>query len=193
MERDRDIIQPEIENIEMILKKHIPKLRLKRLANNVLEGRVVKGEIALKNDGLAIKVGDIQKESGLKLRVYDPDDGELAEIGDFSKGSPELETVHPKNFLTHMQNYKKLLDDLNTGQFYDRIRKILDTQEKLADSIVQLKEVQGKQEQIQASGFQQPDERINSSMDLVDNLAKQFFSALTQMRDYVVAATGGPR
>lgn len=183
LEKARDMIAPEIENIERLLQRHIPRLALRRLASGALDARVVKGEIALENDEVAIKVGEIQKNSDEKFRVHDRQDGKLAAIVDFSKGPPEFETVHPKNFTEHMRIWKAWTDDLISGEFYERQRQ---TQEMIHS----ISEVQKKQEELQANSFKQYDERVNQHVDLINNLATQFFHALDELKNYVVQTSG---
>lgn len=174
-----DLIEPEVEHIESLLSKHIPGLKLRRLANNVLDAIVTRGEIAIENDELAINVGKIQKDTGEKLRIYDPDDGKISEIVDFSKGPAEFESVHPKKLIENLEIYKQFLDDLNSGEFYDRINKIVEVQEKTM-------QIQEKQEEIQKNAFSQFDERINEHLNLVNNLATQFFHALDELKNYMM-------
>jgi len=174
-----DIINPEVEHIESLLSKHIPGLKLKRLANNVFDAIVTRGEIAIENDELAIDVGQIQRNTGEKLKIYDQYDKNISEIVDFSKGPAEFESVHPKRLIENLEIYKQFLDDLNSGKFYERINKIVETQEKEI-------QIQEKQEEIQKNAFNQFDERINEHLNLVNNLATQFFHALDELKNYII-------
>lgn len=131
LEKAADVFRPELENIEMLFRKHYPKFRLKRMTNNAIIVQPLKGELALEKDTLAIKVAKLQeKDKANKLKVYDPDDGKLAVIVDLSMG-PEIEGVHPKKFIDHMSIYKGFLDDLISGKFYKKFEIIADTQEKI--------------------------------------------------------------
>lgn len=180
LEKAKEIFSPEIENIEMILRKKFPRVRLRRLARGVIDINVVKGELALENDDLAVKVGDIQKKTNQKLKVYDPEDGVLSEIVDFSNGPPEFEGVHPKKFIDHMTIYKNFLDDLNSGKFYQTIGQIVESQK-------QMQEAQERILEIHKDGFKQHDERINQVLDVVERLAVSINSTIQNL----VTAIGG--
>ena len=183
LEKARELFEPEVENIESILRKHIPRLALKRLAGNILDARVVKGEIALENDESAIKIGEIQKDSEEKFRIYDREDGKLSAIVDFSKGPAEFETVHPQKFVDKMRIWKAWADDLLSGDFFER-------QRKFQESLEAMQQIQKKQEELQANSFKQHDERIDQHLDLINNLATQFFHALDEMRQIMAQASG---
>ena len=175
-----EVFMPEIENIEMILRKHFPRVKLRRLANNVLDVQVVKGELALEGDVLAVKVGKIQKETGEKLKVKDPVDGKTAFIVDFSTGEgPEAEGVHPKNFAEHMQIYKNFLDDLISGKFYERFEVISHVQEEQ-------QEILKKTQELNKDLTVRTDESINQVIDLIQKMSVQFYSSLEEMRKVVV-------
>lgn len=183
LEKAGDIIAPEIENIEGMLSKHIPGLKLRRLAGGVLDANVVKGEIAIENDGAAINIGKIQKQTGEKFKVYDRKDGKLAAIVDYSKGPPEFETIHPQNFVEHIRTWKAFADDLLSGEFYEKQRKFQESLQSIVD-------LQKKQEELQANSFKQFDERINQHLDLINGLAAQFFHALDELKNYMAQNTG---
>jgi DNA-binding MarR family transcriptional regulator len=178
LEKARDIFMPEVLNIEMLLQKHFPKLRLKRFSKNVLDVEVIKGELALENDELAIKVGDIQKKTKNKLLVNDLEDGKPAMTVDFSKGPPEIETIHSKKFIDHMQIYKGWLEDLISGKFYTMIHDLVESQKQ---SI----QIQKKQEEIQASAFAQVDERLGEQLRLMNTMATQFYTSLNEFRQAI--------
>ena len=182
LEKARDMFMPEIENLEMIFRKHFPRLKLRRLANNILDVRVVKGELALEQDALAIKVGAIQKETGEKLKVYDPEDGKLSEIVDFSMGPdvPEFESVHPGKFIDNMQVYKGFLEDLNSGKFYQRfeaIQKIQEEQQQLLK----------KTQELAMEHTQRTDESISQVVDMVQKISLQFYSSLNDLKTAIVS------
>ena len=104
------------------------------------EMETAKLEIALTNDGLAQRVGIIQKETGQKLHVYN-DKGELDWIVDFSTGDPEIESVNkdPGRAIQNMEVYHKFLKGLTRGDFspekmQDAIGALYDTTMQLAES-----------------------------------------------------------
>ena len=176
LEKARDMFMPEIEHLEMIFRKHFPRLKLRRLANNVIDVKVVKGELALEQDALAMKVGDIQKKTGEKLKIYDPEDGKLSEIVDFSMGPdvPEFESVHPGKFIDNMQIYKGFLEDLNSGKFYQRfeaIQKIQEDQQQLLK----------KTQEIGLDQSRRTDESIAQVIDLISKVSLQFYSSLNDL------------
>ncbi len=182
LEKARDIFMPEILNIEMLLRKHFPRLHLRRLAKDILDVEVVKGELALENDELAVKVGDIQKKTRNKLTVNDPQDGKPAMIVDFSKGPPELETIHSEKFIDHMQIYKGWLEDLISGKFYTMIHDLVESQKQSIQIQEQQARIQKKQEDIQASAFVQVDERLGEQLRLMNMMATQFYASLNEFR-----------
>lgn len=176
LEKARDMFMPEIENLEMIFRKHFPRLKLRRLANNVLDVQVVKGELALEQDTLAIDVAEVQEKTGEKLRIYDPEDGKLSFIVDMSKG-PEAEGVHPKKFIYYMQVYKSFLDDLFTGKFYERfeaIQKVEQDQQQILK----------KTQELALQHTQRTDESISQVIDLVQKVSLQFYSSLNELKTY---------
>ena len=183
LEKAREMFEPEVENIEMILRKHIPRLALRRLAGGVLDGKVIRGEIALENDESAIKIGEIQKNSDEKFRIYDRDDGKLSALVDFSKGPAEFETVHPQKFVDKMRIWKAWVDDLLSGDFFER-------QKNFQNSLESLAQRQQKQEELQSTSFRQHDERLNQHLDLLNNLATQFFHALDELKNVVAQSSG---
>ena len=180
LEKARDIFMPEIENLEGIFRKHYPKLRLRRLANNMIDVKVVKGELALEQDALAIKVGDIQKKTGEKLKVYDPEDGRLSEIVDFSNGPPEFESVHPVKFIDNMQIYKGFLEDLNSGKFYQRFEAIQKIQEDQ-------QQILKKTQELALEHSKRTDESINQVVDMVQKISLQFYSSLNDLKSAIVS------
>lgn len=176
LEKARDIFMPEIENLEMIFRKHFPKLRLKRIGKNIFDVKVVKGELALEQDALAVQVGKIQKETGEKMKVYDPEDGKLSEIVDFSMGPdvPEFESVHPRKFMDNMKIYKGFLEDLNSGKFYERfeaIQKIQEDQQQLLR----------KTQETGLDQMKRTDESIAQVIDLISKVSLQFYSSLNDL------------
>ena len=175
-----EVFMPEIENIEMILRKHFPRVKLRRLANNVLDVQVVKGELALEEDELAVKVGDIQKKTGEKLKVYDPEDKKLSMIVDFSMGPPELEGVHPQKFIDTMQIYKGFLEDLTSGKFYKRFEAIQQVQE-------QQQQILKKTEELALDHTKRTDESISQVVDMVKQISVQFYSSLNELKDVLVS------
>ena len=181
LEKARDVFMPEIENLEMIFRKHFPRLRFRRLANNVIDVKVVKGELALEQDLLAMKVGDIQKETGEKLRIYDPEDGKLSEIVDFSMGPdiPEFESVHPKKFIDNMRVYKAFLEDLNSGKFYERFEKIQKVQEEQ-------QEILKKTQEISMENIKRNDEAISQVVDMIQKISIQFYSSLNDLKNVLM-------
>lgn len=188
LEEARKIFEPEIQNIEMLLRKHFPGLRLRRLANNVLDGKIIKGEIAIEGDELAVKVGEIQKNSDLKFRVFDHEDGKLAEIVDFSKGPPEFETVHPDKYAENMRSYVSFVDWLESGQLNQAIDTITKKQEELSNTMHRMTEItqgiittQAKQQELNSQTFNQFDERTNELVNKVEGLAIQFYESLQQL------------
>lgn len=197
LERARDLIAPEVEHIEMILQKHIPGLKLRRLANGVFDANVVRGEIALENDEIAMKVGEIQKNSNEKFRIYDRDDGKLSALVDFSTGDPEFETVHPRTFMEKMRIWKGFADDLLSGDFYERQRQFTENQMKLQETMKQLAESQNavlsmqvKSEVIQANSFKQHDERIMQNQELIAVLTRNVFNAINELTSAVAQLSG---
>ena len=185
LDRARDIFMPELENLEMIFRKHFPTLRLRRLANNVIDVKVVKGELALEHDELAMKVWDIQKRTGEKLRIYDPEDGKLSEIVDFSMGpdTPEFESVHPGKFIQNMQVYKSFLEDLNSGKFYERFTMIQKVQEDQ-------QQILRKTQEISLDQSRRTDESISQVIDLVQKVSLQFYSSLNDLRSAIESMRG---
>lgn len=181
LDQAADVFVPEIENIEMILQKHFHGVRLRRLANNVIDVKVVKGEIALEEDELAVKVGDIQKKTKnqVKLEVKDPEDGRTAFEVDFSNGPPEAETKHPKRFADHMEIYRSFLDELISGKFYERFETISKVQEE-QQALVK------KTQELNQELTQRTDESINQVVELIKQLAIQSYSSLEEMRKLVV-------
>ncbi len=184
LDKAKDVFMPEVENLEMLFRKHFPRLRFRRLANNVIDVRVVKGELALEQDLLAMKVGDIQKETGEKLRVYDPEDGKLSEIVDFSMGPPEFESVHPKKFIDNMQIYKAFLEDLNSGRFYERMEAIQKVQQEQ-------QEILKKTQEMGLDNMKRTDEGISQVIELVQKVSLQFYSSLNDLKD-AIASIGRP-
>ena len=179
LQKAAEIFMPEIENLESIFRKHFPRLKLRRLANNTIDVKVVKGELALEADELAVKVGDIQKKTGEKLKVYDPEDKKLSMIVDFSMGPPELEGVHPKKFIETMQIYKGFLEDLTSGKFYKRFEAIQEVQEE-QQTILK------KTQELSKDLTVRTDESINQVIDLIQKISVQFYSSLEEMRKVVV-------
>ena len=182
LERARDVFLPEIENLEMIFRKHYPKLRFRRLANNIIDVKVIKGELALEQDELALRVGAIQKETGEKLKIFDPKDGKLSEIVDFSLGpdKPEFESVHPTKFIDNMKIYKGFLEDLNSGKFYERfeiLQKVQEEQQKILKTTQELSIDQMKR----------TDESISQVIDLVQKVSLQFYSSLSELKEAIVS------
>lgn len=183
LEKARDIFMPEIENLEMLFRKHYPRLKLRRLANNVIDVKVVKGELALEQDELAVKVGDLQKKTGEKLNVYDPEDGKLSEIVDFSFGPAEFESVHPKKFIENMQVYRSFLEDLNSGKFYERFEIIQKVQQDQ-------QEILKKTQEISLDHSKRTDESISQVIDLVQKVSLQFYSSLNDLRSAIESMRG---
>lgn len=180
LEKATEIFMPEIENLESIFRKHFPRLRLRRLANNTIDVKVVKGELALEEDELAVKVGDIQKKTGEKLKVYDPEDKKLSMIVDFSMGPPELEGVHPQKFIDTMQVYKGFLEDLTSGKFYKRFEAIQQVQE-------QQQQILKKTEELALDHTKRTDESISQVVDMVKQISVQFYSSLNELKDVLVS------
>ncbi len=179
LEKATQTFMPEIENLESIFRKHFPKLKLRRLANNTIDVKVIKGELALEADTLAVKVGDIQKKTGEKLKVYDPEDNKLSMIVDFSKGPPELEGVHPKRFIENMQIYKGFLEDLTSGKFYKRFEAIQEVQEEQ-------QQILKKTQELHKELTTRTDESLGQVIDLIQKMSVQFYSSLEEMRKVVV-------
>ena len=180
LEKARDVFMPEIENLEAIFRKHYPRLRFRRLANNVIDVTVVKGELALEEDTLAIQVGDIQKKTGEKLKIYDPEDGMLSFIVDASNGPWEAESPHPKKFIYNMQIYKGFLDELFTGRFHQRfeaIQKVEEEQQQIVKKTQELALEQSKR----------TDESISQVIDLVQKVSLQFYSSLNDLKSAIVS------
>ena len=180
LEKARDIFMPEIEHLETLFRKHFPKLRLRRLAGNIIDAKVVKGELALEEDALAVKVGAIQQKTGEKLKVYDPEDGKLSMIVDFSMGpdKPEMESVHPRKFMENMQIYKGFLQELITGKFYERfemLQKIQEDQQSLLK----------KTQELALEHTSRTDESITQVVDLIQKMSIQFYSSLEEMRKVI--------
>jgi len=173
-----EVFMPEIENLEMLLRKHF-SIRLRRLANNVIDVQVVKGELALESDDLAVKVGDIQKKTKQKMEVNDPGDGRKAIIVDFSEGPPELEGVHPRNFSEHMEIYREFLEDLISGKFYERFEMISKVQE-------QQQQIVKKTQELGAELTKRTDESVSQVVDLIQKMSVQFYSSLEEMRKIIV-------
>lgn len=116
-----DIISPEIAFLESRFQAVFKGFHIKKGIEGLNSSYVLdtaRLEIALTNDGLAVKAGQIQKETGEKLRVYN-NQGELDWIVDFSTGAPEIESVNrdPGTALRNMEIYNKFLKDLTAGYF----------------------------------------------------------------------------
>lgn len=181
LDKARDAFLPEIENLEMLFHKHFPRFRFRRLANNVIDAKVIKGELALEQDLLAMKVGAIQKETGEKLKIYDPEDGKLSEIVDFSMGPdvPEFESVHPAKFLDNMRVYKAFLEDLNSGKFYERFESIQKVQEE-QQAILK------KTQEISIDNIKRTDESVSQVIDLIQKMSMQFYASLNELKNVLV-------
>lgn len=190
LEKARDLIAPEVENIEMLLQKHIPRLKLRRLAGGAIDLHVIKGEIALENDEVALNVGKIQDDSEEKFRIYDREDGKLSAIVDASKGPYEFETVHPKNFVESMRIWKSFADDLLSGDFYERQRRFQDSLTTLAETQKNIADLQEKSERIQANSFKQHDERIMQNQELIASLAQNAFNAINELTSALASLAG---
>ena len=179
LEKARDVFMPEIENLEMLFRKHFPKLRLRRLANNVIDVKVLKGELALEQDTLAINVADLQRKTGEKLQIRDPQDGKLSFIFDNSFG-PEAESVHPNKFIYNMQIYRGFLNDLFSGKFYEKfeaIQKIEEGQQRILK----------KHQELSLEQTQRTDESISQVIEMVQRMSVQFYSSLNDLKSAIIS------
>lgn len=179
LEKARDVFMPEIENLEMLFRKHFPKLRLRRLANNVIDVKVLKGELALEQDTLAINVADLQKKTGEKLQIRDPQDGKLSFIFDNSFG-PEAESVHPNKFIYNMQIYRGFLNDLFSGKFYEKFEAI----QKIEEGQQQILK---KYQELSLEQAQRTDESISQVIEMVQKMSVQFYSSLNDLKSAIIS------
>lgn len=179
LEKARDVFMPEIENLEMLFRKHFPRLRLRRLANNVIDVKVLKGELALEQDTLAINVADLQKKTGEKLQIRDPQDGKLSFIFDNSSG-PEAESVHPNKFIYNMQIYRGFLNDLFSGKFYEKFEAI----QKIEEGQQQILK---KHQELSLEQTQRTDESISQVIEMVQKMSVQFYSSLNDLKSAIIS------
>lgn len=117
-------IVPLAEQIEEKVRRSQPKFKLKRLAQGVLQGRILSREYAYEHHPIAEKVK--------KMEIKDPEDGKPRIIVDQSKGFPELETVHKEYAAEDMNKIKNNTLFMARYDLEDVIFKITDTQYETA-------------------------------------------------------------
>ena len=117
-------IVPLAEQIEEKVRRSQPKFKLKRLAQGVLQGRILSREYAYEHHPIAEKVK--------KMEIKDSEDGKPRIIVDQSKGFPELETVHKEYAAEDMNKIKNNTLFMARYDLEDVIFKITDTQYETA-------------------------------------------------------------
>lgn len=182
LDKAAQIFMPEIEHLEAFFKRYYP-IRLKRISNNAFDVKLVIGELAIEQDELAVHVDTISKETGQKLKIYDPEDGRLSMIVDKSKGPPEIESVHKRKFMDNMEIYQSFLTDLISGKFYQGLNA-------LTEGITSLEASSKKIMDLHSEGYRQHDDRINQVMDLIEKLALTVNKSIGDLTDKI-AQIGG--
>lgn len=183
LDRAAAIFAPEIENLERMFRKFYPEIRLRRMANNVFDIRIAIGELAIEADELAMNVDKITKQTGQKLRIYDPEDKKLSLIVDNSFG-PEFESVHPRKFMDNMEIYQSFLTDLVSGKFYGSLNEI-------SEGLKSLQEEHKKSIELQANGYKQSDDRIMQVVDLIEKLALTVNRSISELTERITQFKGG--
>jgi hypothetical protein len=84
-------LAPTIDNLQYLLRKTIPAIRVRREARGVYHLSIISSEFAYERHPLALEYA----KNGQKLDIRDPLDGKRRIGIDFSKGFAELETFHP--------------------------------------------------------------------------------------------------